>query len=53
MRAHHSPSLRVSKGICMGSVMFQHSCMRGAFRDQQQTREEFLSLIKKRHPTLG
>jgi len=24
------------------------SCMRGVFRDQQQTREEFLSLIKKK-----
>jgi GTP cyclohydrolase I len=24
------------------------SCMRGVFRDQQQTREEFLSLIRKR-----
>lgn len=27
------------------------SCMRGVFRDQQQTRDEFLSLIKKKsHP---
>jgi GTP cyclohydrolase I len=29
------------------------SSMRGAFRDQQQTRNEFLSLIKKRSHNLG
>jgi GTP cyclohydrolase I len=29
------------------------SCMLGAFREQQQTREEFLSLIKKKHNGLG
>jgi len=27
--------------------------MRGAFRDQRETREEFLSLIKKKHNGLG
>ncbi len=29
------------------------SSMRGAFRDQQQTRDEFLSLIKKRTNSIG
>src|SRR5437762_5100803 len=29
------------------------SCMLGDFRDQSQTREEFLSLIKKKHDGLG
>ncbi len=29
------------------------SCMRGLFRDQMQTREEFLALVKKHHRSLG
>ena len=29
------------------------SCMLGSFREQLQTRDEFLSLIKKRHSGLG
>jgi GTP cyclohydrolase I len=29
------------------------SCMLGAFRDLPQTREEFLSLIKRKHDGLG
>ena len=40
--------------MIMRGVQKQHSvavtsCMLGAFRDQQQTREEFLSLIRKPH----
>jgi GTP cyclohydrolase I len=29
------------------------SCMRGLFRDQMQTREEFLALVKKQHHRVG
>jgi GTP cyclohydrolase I len=29
------------------------SCMRGGFRDQLQTREEFLALIRKKHEGIG
>jgi GTP cyclohydrolase IA len=29
------------------------SCMLGDMREQQQTREEFLSLIRKKHNGLG
>jgi GTP cyclohydrolase IA len=44
--------------MIMRGVEKQHSvaitsCMLGAFRDQQQTREEFLSLIRKQHNGLG
>jgi GTP cyclohydrolase I len=44
--------------MIMRGVEKQHSvavtsCMLGAFRDQQQTREEFLSLIRKPHNGLG
>jgi GTP cyclohydrolase IA len=44
--------------MIMRGVEKQHSvavtsCMLGAFRDQQQTREEFLSLIHKPHNGLG
>jgi GTP cyclohydrolase I len=44
--------------MIMRGVQKQHSvavtsCMLGAFRDQQQTREEFLSLIRKPHNGLG
>ena len=44
--------------MIMRGVEKQHSvavtsCMLGAFRDQVQTREEFLSLIKKPHEGLG
>jgi GTP cyclohydrolase I len=41
------------RGVEKQNSLAVTSCMRGAFRDQLQTREEFLSLIKKRHPTLG
>jgi GTP cyclohydrolase IA len=44
--------------MIMRGVEKQHSvavtsCMLGAFRDQQQTREEFLALIRTRHNGLG
>jgi GTP cyclohydrolase I len=44
--------------MVMRGVEKQHSvavtsCMLGAFRDQQQTRNEFLSLIRKPHNGLG
>jgi GTP cyclohydrolase I len=44
--------------MIMRGVEKQHSvavtsCMLGAFREQQQTREEFLSLIRTRHNGLG
>ncbi len=44
--------------MIMRGVQKQHSvavtsCMLGAFREQQQTREEFLSLIRKPHNGLG
>jgi GTP cyclohydrolase I len=44
--------------MIMRGVEKQHSvavtsCMLGAFREQQQTREEFLSLIRKPHNSLG
>ena len=41
------------RGVEKQNSLAVSSCMRGAFREQLQTREEFLSLIKKRHPTLG
>jgi GTP cyclohydrolase I len=44
--------------MIMRGVQKQHSvavtsCMLGAFREQQQTREEFLSLIRKPHTGLS
>ena len=44
--------------MVMRGVQKQHSvavtsCMLGAFREQQQTRDEFLSLIRKPHIGLG
>jgi GTP cyclohydrolase I len=44
--------------MIMRGVQKQHSvavtsCMLGAFRDQQQTRDEFLALIRKPHNGLG
>ncbi len=44
--------------MIMRGVQKQHSvavtsCMLGAFREQQQTRDEFLSLIRKPHIGLG
>jgi GTP cyclohydrolase I len=44
--------------MIMRGVEKQHSvavtsCMLGGFRDQIQTREEFLGLIRKKHDSLG
>ncbi len=44
--------------MIMRGVEKQHSvavtsCMLGAFRDQRETREEFLALIRKKHNGLG
>ena len=44
--------------MIMRGVEKQHSvavtsCMRGAFRDQRETREEFLGLVRKQHDGLG
>ena len=44
--------------MIMRGVEKQHSvavtsCMRGAFREQRETREEFLSLVRKQHDGLG
>jgi GTP cyclohydrolase I len=44
--------------MIMRGVEKQHSvavtsCMLGAFRDQQQTREEFLSFVRKGSPVFG
>jgi GTP cyclohydrolase I len=41
------------RGVQKQSSVAVTSCMRGAFRDQLSTREEFLSLIKKKHYGLG
>ncbi len=43
----------IMRGVEKQNSVAVTSCMRGAFRDQQQTRDEFLSLIKKRHNGLG
>jgi len=43
----------IMRGVEKQNSVAVTSCMRGAFRDQQQTRDEFLALIKKRHNGLG
>jgi GTP cyclohydrolase I len=43
----------IMRGVEKQNSVAVTSCMRGAFRDQQQTRNEFLSLIKKKHNSLG
>lgn len=43
----------IMRGVEKQNSVAVTSCMRGAFRRQQQTREEFLSLIKKKHEGLG
>jgi GTP cyclohydrolase I len=43
----------IMRGVEKQNSVAVTSCMLGAFRDQQQTREEFLSLIKKKHNGLG
>ena len=43
----------IMRGVEKQNSVAVSSCMLGAFRKQQQTRNEFLSLIKKRHQGLG
>ncbi len=43
----------IMRGVEKQNSVAVTSCMLGAFRDQLQTREEFLSLIKKKHNGLG
>jgi GTP cyclohydrolase I len=39
----------IMRGVEKQNSVAVTSCMRGAFRDQRETRDEFLSLIKKKH----
>jgi GTP cyclohydrolase IA len=39
----------IMRGVEKQNSVAVTSCMRGAFRDQRETREEFLALIKKKH----
>jgi GTP cyclohydrolase IA len=43
----------IMRGVEKQNSVAVTSCMRGVFHDQVQTREEFLSLIKKKHSGLG
>ena len=43
----------IMRGVEKQNSVAVTSCMLGGFRDQPQTREEFLSLIKKKHDGLG
>jgi GTP cyclohydrolase IA len=43
----------IMRGVEKQNSVAVTSSMRGAFRTQQQTRDEFLSLIKKKHEGLG
>jgi GTP cyclohydrolase I len=43
----------IMRGVEKQNSVAVTSCMRGAFREQQKTREEFLSLLKKKHTGLG
>jgi GTP cyclohydrolase I len=43
----------IMRGVEKQNSVAVTSCMLGAFREQQQTRDEFLSLIKKKHNGLG
>jgi GTP cyclohydrolase I len=43
----------IMRGVEKQNSVAVTSCMLGAFRDQAQTREEFLSLIRKKHDSLG
>ena len=43
----------IMRGVEKQNSVAVTSCMLGAFRRQQQTRTEFLSLIKKKHEGLG
>jgi GTP cyclohydrolase I len=43
----------IMRGVEKQNSVAVTSCMLGAFRDQLQTREEFLALIRKKHNGLG
>ena len=43
----------IMRGVEKQNSVAVTSCMLGAFREQSQTREEFLSLINKKHNWLG
>ena len=43
----------IMRGVEKQNSVAVTSCMRGAFRDQRETREEFLALIRKKHNGLG
>ena len=43
----------IMRGVEKQNSVAVTSCMRGVFHDQAQTREEFLSLIKKKYAGLG
>jgi len=43
----------IMRGVEKQNSVAVTSCMRGAFQDQKQTRDEFLSLLKKKHAGLG
>lgn len=43
----------IMRGVEKQNSVAVTSCMRGDFKDQLQTREEFLTLIKKKHNGLG
>jgi GTP cyclohydrolase I len=43
----------IMRGVEKQNSVAVTSCMRGAFHDQKQTRDEFLSLLKKKHAVLG
>jgi GTP cyclohydrolase I len=43
----------IMRGVEKQNSVAVTSCMLGAFREQSQTREEFLSLINKKHSGLG
>jgi GTP cyclohydrolase I len=43
----------IMRGVEKQNSVAVTSCMLGAFRDQLQTREEFLTLIRKKHNGLG
>ena len=43
----------IMRGVEKQNSVAVTSCMKGGFRDQMQTREEFLALIRKKHNGLG
>ncbi len=43
----------IMRGVEKQNSVAVTSCMLGAFRDQQQTREEFLSLVRNSRPPLA